>query len=103
MSDECINKLFIFIDKRFPEPEIRSSKKTFKKKSIERYISQEILLKLLDRIYNNPSDILYGFMIYYNMLLHDVEKKNYIKKDYYNTYIRVLSIMKKYVDEEEKV
>lgn len=99
---EHIAKLSEYIDKRFPEPPLRP-KKAFKRKSLERCFAQETLLKLYDRIVKDPSDVLDDMLYYYNGLLYEVRKDNYAQINLYNIYIRVLTIMKEFIMEEEKI
>ena len=102
MHFEYIEKLFIYIDKRFPEPALRP-KKAFKRKTLERYFSQETLLKVYDRIAEDPCDVLDDMLYYYKGLLSRIRKDNHAQIEMYSIYIRVLTIMKDFIMEEEKL
>lgn len=99
---EYIERLSNYIDKRFPEPALRP-KKAFKRKTLERCFSQETLLKLYDRVTKDPYDVLDDMLYYYNGLLYGVRKDNHAQIELYSIYIRVLTIMKKFIMEEEKL
>lgn len=102
MYFEYIERLSKYIDKRFPEPALRP-KKAFKRKTLERCFSQEILLKLYDGVAKDPYDVLDDMLYYYNGLLLRVRKNNHAQIEMYNIYIRVLTIMKEFIMEEEKL
>ena len=98
---EYIERLSIYIDKRFPEPALKP-KKAFKRKTLERCFSQETLLKLYDRVIKDPYDVLSDMLYYYNGLLFRVRKGNHAQIELYSIYIRVLTIMREFIMEEEK-
>lgn len=99
---DYIERLSNYIDKRFPEPALRP-KKAFKRKTLERCFSQKTLLKLYDRIVKDPYDVLDDMLYYYNGLLCGVRKDNHAQIELYNIYIKVLTIMKEFIMEEEKI
>ena len=100
---ENIYNLSNYISKRFPEPKNKVSKKKFKKMSLEYIFSNEIMLKLLDSVNRDPADTLYSFLIYYTHELDNLRKDNYLMRYDYYLYIRVITIMKNYIEREEKL
>lgn len=100
---ENIFNLSNYISKRFPEPKNKLPNKKFKKMSLEYMFSNEIMLKLLDSINQDPADILYNFLIYYTHELNNLRKDNYLMRYDYYIYIRVITIMKNYIERSEKI
>lgn len=98
---DYIEKLCKFIEKRFPDPDLKLNKDIFDAKLKERTIALEILLILYDRVMDNPMDVLDSMLLKYDLLLRSIEENNTIKKSFYNMYIKVLKILKIYINKEE--
>ena len=100
---DLLEKLRKYIDRRFPEPGSKISKRAFKRRAIERYIYEETMLKLYDNMEKDPSDILYDMLVYRNKQLNSIDKGNYPQRSLRKIYIRVLTIMKNFIDKEENL
>ena len=95
---DVIFDLSNYVRKRFTEPSLkilRTNKDKYEKMCNEKYIAEDVLLKIVDKPETDPLDIL-NDNIDMCVIRKDKADKDKIK-EMYDTYVRTLVILKQYL------